>query len=106
MTNREIDITLTEKLFGWKFQELDGYYYYHVTPDCTCGVDYYSTDPAAMLLVIEKMREKGWVFHYYCGTAWAAGFGRPQQSLRHGVSEIETLPLAVAIAALAALETK
>lgn len=111
---RLLDISLAEKLFGINVFDFEFSPHYR-EDNCTREVPRFSTDATAMLTVIEKMRERGWNFHAdnasgdggpWTGEPRIFKYGCRFRGATCGVEIADTLPLAVARAAMAALESK
>lgn len=108
MTDRTLDITLAEKLFGWKQYGTSEFVIAHClcTPvygwhhsSCLELLLHYATDPAAMFLVIKAMKKRKLYWH---GQVWGEQY---RASFCDGSTKFaDTLPMATALAAVAALE--
>ena len=97
LTSRELDVALAERLFGWRryrpgWRARNNKYWE--------DVPHYSTTGDGMLLVLEAMGERGHGFNIYgrAGQAYGCYFDEVEVS---GSGNADTLPRAVALAALA-----
>ena len=94
---RDLDAAIAERLFGWKYID---------------GIPAYSTTWDGAGLVVEAMRERGWwVTIRHCGNGpgkfgWFVDFTHEPTQYRGRRTDAvaDTAPLAIARAALAALD--
>lgn len=110
--NDELDVTIAVRVFDWTSPRITSQNRLAGTPR---GTDYRETmgrpseDAAAMLLVIEAMRKRGWWCRIEspCGdeATWMARFAHPLQVAWRSVSRDSTPQRAVCIAALRALDS-
>ena len=109
-----LDSEIAEKLFGWR-EAGDGTLRpsWFVTleergenPILSPTLSAYSTTGDGMLIVLHTMKEHGWLFVIVTMTdgRFEVQFWREGQSEHHFFGNNDSLPTAVAIAALAALE--
>ena len=105
---RELDAKVAEVVMGWTYR---GLHPIHECPLWATGhgdtfLPKFSTEWDGMRLIVERMRELGWLYAACCGyETHRFQFYRPGCRDTVGIgSNCETLPHAVCLAALAAIE--
>lgn len=103
MTSHELDCEVAEKVMGWRIHED-----FYVTGT---GVDYgvnalpeFSSDPAAWMLIVRYMREKGFYFSLHSlKDVWTVDFDKTRRFSKNTTTDA-VLGRAVCLAALRAME--
>jgi len=112
MTDEQINEIIAEYVMGWAIHPRNTAFW---VPQLYMKTDDYqhvirsewkpSTDIASAFQVVEKMREKNWLFH--CSNhsdSWGAEFWFTQEWREHCEKVDSSLPRAICLAALSALK--
>lgn len=128
MTDREIDVLVAQKLFGLDVQEVRHGYItagndtlgpgnkFYVYKGFTFSLPYYASEGDPMMLVVERMIERGWrlnlntdhnlVTGWHGWTVFFSLGEYGEKDFRQVRASADTLPRAVCEAALKAVKTE
>lgn len=106
LAGRELDARVAEKVMGWKPETFEGQPWWRDAEGCpwaSCEVPRYSTSIAAAWQVVEKLGGYALMERMSTSGLWLVAFGT-SGARTNSESYGETAPLAICLAALAAME--